>query len=63
LSQDYPKTAETGRLAGRFRSPKKEPIQNVIRAAFPFLIVTILSLPLFLFVPWLSLWLPKLMGH
>ena len=40
-----------------------EPIQNVVKSALPFLIMTILSLPLFLFVPWLSLWLPKLMGH
>jgi C4-dicarboxylate transporter DctM subunit len=40
-----------------------EPIQNVIKSALPFLIMTILTLPLFLFVPWFSVWLPILMGH
>jgi C4-dicarboxylate transporter, DctM subunit len=38
-----------------------EPIPNVIKASFPFLILLILTLPLFLFVPWLSKWLPSLM--
>ena len=40
-----------------------EPIQNVIKSALPFLIMTILTLPLFLFVPWFSVWLPILLGH
>jgi len=39
-----------------------EPIQNVIRAALPFLVIVLLILPLLVFVPWLSLWLPSLMG-
>jgi len=38
-----------------------EPLQNVIVASFPFLVVIILTLPLFMFVPWLSEWLPSIM--
>jgi C4-dicarboxylate transporter DctM subunit len=38
-----------------------EPIQNVIVASFPFLMVLLLTLPLFIFVPWLSEWLPSIM--
>jgi C4-dicarboxylate transporter DctM subunit len=41
----------------------EEPLQNVVKAALPFLIMTIVSLPLFLYFPWFSLWIPWLMGH
>lgn len=39
-----------------------EPIQNVIRSALPFLLMTVAILPLLVFVPSLSLWLPGVMG-
>jgi C4-dicarboxylate transporter DctM subunit len=39
-----------------------EPIQNVISSALPFLLVIVATLPLFIFIPGLSLWLPNLFG-
>lgn len=42
----------------------QESVQNVIRGAWPYLLLMIISLPLFIFVPWLSTFLPSLMrGH
>lgn len=42
----------------------QESVQNVIRGAWPYLILMIISLPLFIFVPWFSTFLPSLMrGH
>ncbi len=35
-------------------------VQDVIRGAWPYLLLMILSLPLFVFVPWLSTFLPSL---
>lgn len=40
----------------------KEPMQNVIRSAIPYLLVLILTLPIFVYFPQLSLWLPKMLG-
>ena len=41
-----------------------EPIEDVIKSSFPFLATTVLSLPIFIFLPFLSTWLPKvLMGE
>lgn len=39
----------------------KEPVPNVIRGGLPFLILMIGLLPLFIFIPWLSTYLPSLM--
>lgn len=39
----------------------KESVQNVVRGAWPFLFLMIAFLPLFIFVPWLSTYLPSLM--
>jgi C4-dicarboxylate transporter DctM subunit len=39
----------------------KETVPNVIRGALPFLFLMIALLPLFIFVPWLSTFLPGLM--
>jgi len=39
----------------------KESLPNVVRGALPFLFLMIALLPLFIFVPWLSTFLPSLM--
>lgn len=38
-----------------------EPIESVVKETFPFLILLIIMLPIFLFMPFLSTWLPSLM--
>jgi C4-dicarboxylate transporter DctM subunit len=38
----------------------REPVDSVIWASLPFLAILICSLPLFIFVPWLSTWLPSI---
>jgi C4-dicarboxylate transporter DctM subunit len=38
----------------------QETIPNVIKGAWPYLLLMIASLPLFIFVPWLSTFLPSL---
>ena len=40
----------------------REPMQNVIRSAIPYLLILILTLPLFVYFPQLTLWLPKMLG-
>jgi len=40
----------------------KEPMQNVIRAAVPYLLALVVTLPIFVYFPQLSLWLPGAMG-
>ena len=41
-----------------------EPIDKVISASMPFLLILVISLPIFMFIPWLSTWIPKIvMGY
>lgn len=40
----------------------KEPVENVIKGAIPFIIVLYIAIALIVFLPWLSYWLPSMMG-
>jgi C4-dicarboxylate transporter, DctM subunit len=40
-----------------------EPLRNIVREAFPFLIAMVIALALITLFPGLSLWLPRLLGY